>query len=260
VRRAAWLFAALGVLATLAACGSSHHATAYPGRIYSVGQVQRAFAQLGLALRRENKQSPGVVILQLRGRLPVATAGLGSVTVATRRATADRSLSLPGRVTRYANVTAFSRSRVLDEVRGALSALRWGTLSEGKPGRDLIVPGQSIGPIWLGESRERVERAFGPGRSTSRGLVAYLGGHLLVDYHFHDGLYKGVMSLETRWSGFHTRSGTHVGSTRDELRPLYVRCESKIQCYLEAGPWPDALATVFTMKDGKVIGIDIGHS
>jgi hypothetical protein len=156
VKGLAWPPAALGVPATLAACGSSHHTVAYSGRIYSVGEVRRAFAQLGLALRTEATQRNGVVILEVRARLPAATAGLGSVTVASRRAMAGTSLFFPGHVTRYANVTAFSKDSDLDEVRGALSALRWGTFSQAKPGRDQIVLGDSIGPIRLGESRKRL--------------------------------------------------------------------------------------------------------
>jgi hypothetical protein len=181
------------------------------------------------------------------------------VAVATWRATAGAPLSLPGRVTRYANVTAFSKFRVLDEVRGALSALRWGTLSREKAGRDLIVLGESIGSIRLGESRKRVERMFGPGRSGGRGLVRYFAGHLLVDYDFHDGLYNRVMYLATRWSGFRTRSGVHVGSGRQALRSLYVTCQNR-ECHLLSGPWPDALATGFTLKDGKVTEIGMGPS
>ena len=172
---------------------------------------------------------------------------------------AGTSLSFPGHVTRYANVTAFSKDSHVDEVRGALSALRWGTFSQGKPGSDRIVLGDSIGPIRLGESRRRLERELGPGRSTQRGIVRYLGGRVLVDYDFHDALYKGVMYLETRWSGFHTRSGVHVGSSREALRPLYATCENH-ECHVLQGPWPDALATVFRMKGGKVVAIDITYS
>jgi hypothetical protein len=258
VRRPAWLLAALGVLATLAACGSSHHAVAYSGRIYSVGEARRAFDQLGLALHGEKERS-GLVTLQLSARHPFMTAGLGTVTVATRRAAVGRMLSLPGHVTRYANVTAFSKTTDLDEVRGALWALRWGTLSQGKPGRDRIVLGDSIGPIRLGESRKRLEKELGPGRSARGGLVRYLGGRVLVDYGFHDALYKGVMYLETRSSGFHTRSRVHVGSSRQALRSLYPTCENQ-ECHVLQGPWPDALATVFRMKDGKVAAIDITYS
>lgn len=58
-----------------------------------------------------------------------------------------------------------------------MSALRWGTTSSlGKPGRTLIVLGDSIGGIRLGETRMSVEKKFGPGRSRQRGLVSYFGG------------------------------------------------------------------------------------
>ena len=118
--------------------------------------------------------------------------------------------------------------------------------------------GYSIGGIWLGESRRNVERAFGPGRSKQRGFVSYFGGHLLVNYWFHDGLYNRVQYLETRWGGYHTRSGVRVGSTREELRPLYVSCVSKAECSLQAGPMPDARGTIFTMRHGRVVKIDVG--
>jgi hypothetical protein len=39
-----------------------------------------------------------------------------------------------------------------------------------------------------------------------------------------------------------------------------VSCHGKDQCYLEDGPWPDALGTVFAMKDGRVVGIAIGNA
>lgn len=260
MRRVASFPTALVVLGTLVACGSSRHAGAYSGRLYSVAQVQRAFAQLGLELHRAPGQSPGFVKLQLRARLPVPRAGLGSVMVATRRAAAVTAPSLPGRVTRYANVTAVSQSGVLDEVRGAMSALRWGTLAHAKPGGHLIVLGDSIGGVWLDESRKSVEKALGKGKPSGRGVVSYFGGHLLVDYEFHDRVYRRVSYVTTRWRGYHTRSGVHVGSTRQALRPLYVSCVGKSECHLLAGPWPDALASVFTIRGGKVAEIDIGPS
>ncbi len=165
------------------------------------------------------------------------------------------------RVMRYANVTAFIKPGwpVLDEVRGAVSALRWGTDSPEKPGKRLIVLADSIGGIRLDESREEVEKRFGPGELTNRGLVHYFGGHLLVDYRFHDGLYNRVMYVETRWPGYHTRFGVHVGSTRQELRRLYASCYHKVDCILEAGPWPDPLGTRFAVRRGKVVEIDIGR-
>src|SRR5438477_5791609 len=80
----------------------------------------------------------------------------------------------------------------------------------------LIVPGDSIAGISLGEPRKRVEKVFGHYKSKRRGLVWYFGGRLRVDYWFHDGLTTRVEGLETRWGGFHTRSGVHVGSSRQE--------------------------------------------
>jgi len=119
------------------------------------------------------------------------------------------------------------------------------------------VPGDSIGGVSLGELRRDVEKAFGPGRSEERGVVSYFGGHLLVDYWFHDRLYKWVGYLETRWGGFHTRSGVHVGSTRKQLRRLYVSCRGN-ECSLLAGPMPDAVGTSFTLRHGKVVEITVG--
>ena len=248
------------VLATLVACGSSHHASAYSGRLYSVAQVQRAFAQLGLELHKEAEQSPGLVVLELRARLPVPRAGLGIVTVGTRRAKAVAATSLPGRVTRYANVTAVSKSGVLEEVRGAMSALRWGTDSPAQPGKRVIVLADSIGGIRLGEPRRRVEQAFGPGRPGGRGVVRYFHGRLLVGYEFHDGIYKWVTYLETRWRGYRVpRSGVHVGSSRDDLRRLYVSCYHRTACILQAGPWPDPLGSAFTLRRGRVAEIYVGR-
>jgi hypothetical protein len=184
------------------------------------------------------------------------------VVVATQRHAAESTAFLQprrlARVTRYANVAAFSRPYILDEVRAAVSALRWGTVPV-KPGRRLIVPADSIGGIRLGESRRNVEKAFGPGKSTHRGLVWYFGGHLLVNYWFHDGLYKRVEYLQTRWGGYRTRSGVHVGSSRQDLQPLYVSCDkTKPECWLQAGPTPDPVGTVFTVRHGKVVEIEVG--
>ena len=105
-----------------------------------------------------------------------------------------------------------------------------------------------------------VEKALGRDKPNGRGVVSYFGGHLLVDYEFHDRIYPWVSSLATRWSGFHTGSEIHVGSTREALRTLYVTCDSRIECHLLADPWPDALATSFTVRDGKVAEIGIGYS
>ena len=275
MKRLASLLVAVGVLATASACGSSHNAhprtsdrrfriAPYSGRLYSVRQVRRAFAALGLELHIGARHAPGYVSLLNNARLGPqqipSPPRIVMVEVATRRLAGE---STPvrrhdTRVTRYANVTVFSKPYVLDQVRAAVSALRWGTASPlTKRGRKLIVLGSSIGGIWLGESRTNVEKKFGQGHSTQRGLVSYFGGHLLVNYWFHDGLYKQVEYLHTRWSGYRTRSGVHVGSSRRELRPLYVTC-TKGDCSLLAGPMPDAVGTMFTMQHGKVVEIIIG--
>jgi hypothetical protein len=81
-----------------------------------------------------------------------------------------------------------------------------------------------------------------------------------VIYWFHDGLQKYVAGLGTQWVGFRTRSGVHVGSSRRELRRIYATCDSKTECHLLEGPWPDALATSFVMRNGKVAEIGIGYS
>jgi hypothetical protein len=124
------------------------------------------------------------------------------------------------------------------------------------PQSRLIVLGHSVGGIRLGESRRSVEKALGRGRSKRRGLVWYFGGRLLVDYWFHDGLTTRVEGLETRWGGFHTRSGVHVGSGRQELRALHMTCGNG-ECSRAAGRMPDAPGAVFTMRDGKVVQIDL---
>ena len=278
MKRLAGLLAAAGVVATASACGSSHHAhlssnelrvqsTAYSGRLYSVREVRRAFAALGLELHKGPSPAPGLVFLVNNARLGPqhipSPARVVTVLVVTRRQAAENTQFERGRnteVTRYANVTVVSKRDVIyrDQVRGAVSALRWGIASSlAKPAKGLIVLGSSIDRIRLYESRTNVEKTFGVGRSIRRGLVSYFGGHLIVNYWFHDGLYKQVEYLETRWNGYRTRSGVHVGSSRRELRPLYATC-AKGNCVLLAGPWPDPLGTVFTIRNGKVIDITIG--
>ena len=276
MKRLASLLAATAVLATASACGSSHRAhlssndlrvrsAAYSGHLYSIREVRRAFAALGLELHRGPRPAPGLVSLVNDARLGPqhipSPPRVVTVFVVTRRQAAESMQFKRGRntqVTRYANITVVSKPDVLYQVRSAVSALRWGTASSlGKPGRRLIVLGSSIDGIGLGDSRANVEKAFGVGRSIRRGLVSYFGGHLIVNYWFHDGLYKQVEYLETRWSGYRTRSGVHVGSSRRELRSLYVTC-AKGNCFLLAGPGPDPVGTGFTMRHGKVVDIIIG--
>jgi hypothetical protein len=276
VRRLAGLLTAIGVLATASSCGSSHRtqlsssdlrvrSATYSGHLYSVREVRRAFAALGLELHRGPRPAPGLVSLVNNARLGPqhipSPRRVVTVFVVTRRQAAESRQLEGGRntqLTKYANITVVSKPDFLYQVRSAVSALRWGTASSlGKPGRGLIVLGSSIDGIRLGESRTNVEKAFGVGRSIRRGLVSYFGGHLIVNYWFHDGLYKQVEYLETRWSGYRTRSGVHVGSSRRELRPLYVTC-AKGNCGLLAGPWPDPVGTEFAMRHGKVVDIIVG--
>ena len=251
----------------LAGCGSSRHAQPYSGRIYSVAQVQGAFAALGLRLHVHSRH-PGLAVLVNKHHLGQpymrAVPRLLTVFVADHRHAGASPASLRkrgrSRLTRYANVTVFYKPSILDEVRGSISTLRWGT-PLAKPGRRLIVPGGSIGGIRLGESRKDVQKAFGPGQSTGQGVFrSYFGGHLLLTYVFHDSPEKYVTGLQTRWGGFRTRSGVHVGSARQELHRIYATCDDKTECHLLEGPWPDALATSFTMRNGKVAEIGIGYS
>jgi hypothetical protein len=127
------------------------------------------------------------------------------------------------------------------------------------PKNRLIVLGDSIAGISLGEPRKRVEKAFGQGEARRRGLVWYFGGRLLVDYWFHDRLTMRVEEVETRWGGFHTRSGVHIGTSRQALRALHVTC-GDVECSRAAGRMPDAPGTVFSMRHGKVAQIDIFYS
>jgi hypothetical protein len=278
VRRLAGLLAAVVVVGTAGACGSSHRAqlaandhrvriAAYSGPLYSVRQVSRAFAALGLELHRGARPAPGFVSLLNNARLGPqhipSPPHVVAVVVATRRHAGKSTAFERGRNTqiiRYANITVLSTRDFVDQVRGAVSALRWGisASTRAKPARGLIVLGGSIDGIRLDESRANVEKAFGAGRPIRRGLVAYFGGHLLVNYWFHDGLYKQVEYLETRWSGYRTRSGVHVGSSRRDLRPLYVTCAEE-NCVLLAGPRPDPVGTGFTMRHGRVVDITIGR-
>jgi hypothetical protein len=247
----------------VAGCGASRHVQPYSGRLYSIAQVQRAFAALGLRLHTDSRH-PGLTVLVNNHHLGQPYMGAVprflTVVVADRRHAAEYPGAFNDGGMRYANVTVFSEPSVLDEVRGSISTLRWGTPGA-KPGRQLIVPGGSIGGIRLGESRKNVEKALGPGRSIRHGLVrSYFGGHLRLTDVFHGSLKKYVAGLWTRWGGFHKRSRVRVGSSRQELRRIYATCDGKTECHLLEGPWPDALATRFTMRHGKVAEIGIGYS
>ena len=102
--------------------------------------------------------------------------------------------------------------------------VRCAALAQRLPRIRLIVLGDSIGGIRLDERRRSVEKVVGRGTSERRGLVSYFEGRLVVDYWFHDGLTGRLEGLETRWGGFHTRSGVRVGSSQQELSALHVSC------------------------------------
>lgn len=48
-----------------------------------------------------------------------------------------------------------------------------------------------------------------------------------------------------------TCRGLGAGSSRAELRPLYVSCLSKTECWLQAGPTPAPVGTLFTIGHGR---------
>lgn len=131
--------------------------------------------------------------------------------------------------------------------------------SASAPKSRLIVLGRSIGGISLNESRKSVEKALGHGMSRRRGVVWYFGGRLRVDYRFHDRLTKRVEGLQTTFPGFRTRSGVRVGTSRGALRAVHVTCRDR-KCWRLAGRMPDAPATVFTLRGGKVARIEIFYA
>src|SRR4051794_7136366 len=137
-----------------------------------------------------------------------------------------------------------------ESVRGVSSS------SGADPTNRLVVLGRSMTGIALGEPRASVQKTLGRGTIKSRGFVVYVDGRLRIDYWFHGRLTTRVQSLETRWSGFHTRAGVRVGTTRRALRALGVACADR-ECSLAAGRGPDAPGTVFALRQGQVSQIDI---
>ena len=131
--------------------------------------------------------------------------------------------------------------------------------SSSDPKNRVIVLGHAIAGVSLGEERKTVQAALGRGTSTRRGEVWYFGRRLFVDYWFHDQLTTQVAALETKWRGFHTRSGVHIGTSRQALRALHVMCRGG-ECRLATGHLPDAPGTIFRMRHGKVAEIDIFYS
>jgi hypothetical protein len=116
----------------------------------------------------------------------------------------------------------------------------------------LIVLNRSIGRVHLRESRSDVERALGRGTS-SHGWVSYFGGRLLVDYTYKTRKTRHVQALVTGWSGFHTHSASHVGSTvQDVRRRLHIACGRG--CTIGG---PGKPSTIVFTRHGKVARIEV---
>jgi hypothetical protein len=122
-----------------------------------------------------------------------------------------------------------------------------------------IVLGRSIGPVSLAERRTSVRRNLGPGKRLRRGVFSYFGGRLLISYWFHDQLTQRINYIKTTWSGFHTRSGVHVGTSRRDLHLPAGSCVNGI-CGLAAGKGADAPGTGFGIRRGKIGWIAVGYS
>jgi hypothetical protein len=131
--------------------------------------------------------------------------------------------------------------------------------SSALPTKRVIVLGRSIGAISLGEARKSVRQTLGPGKRLSRGVFSYFGDRVLISYWFHDQLRQRVNYIKTTWSGFHTRSGVHVGTSRLDLHLPAGSCLNGI-CGLAASKGADAPGTGFGIRRGRVVWIAVGYS
>ena len=131
--------------------------------------------------------------------------------------------------------------------------------SSALPTNRVIVLGRSIGAISLGEGRSSIRRTLGAGKRLSRGVFSYFGGRVLISYWFHDQLTQRVNYTKTKWSGFHTRSGVHVGTSRRDLHFPAGSCLNGI-CGLAASKGADAPGTAFGIRRRKVAWIAVGYS
>jgi hypothetical protein len=137
-----------------------------------------------------------------------------------------------------------------------------GTASAVLPKNPLVVLDYSIGPVRLGESRESVEKALGPGHVIRgyRGDVSYFGGRLTVNYYFQETLTSSVRAIQTSWPGFHTRSGFRVGASRQAAASI-----PRMQCGDgECGRYllprhADGPLTQIYLRHGRVTEIDIAY-
>jgi hypothetical protein len=119
----------------------------------------------------------------------------------------------------------------------------------------LIVPGVSIGNVRFGESRSAVEQVLGPGKRIAHDYFSYLGGRLRIVYSYHDQYTGRAQGLLTRWSGYRTRSGIRVGSTRHALNGLHLNCFDGMCASPEN---PDFPGIIFYLHQGRVVEIFVG--
>ena len=161
--------------------------------------------------------------------------------------------------------TEITRTR-LEEVAATLRTYCQGAARTGRykrcptrvgPGPPLhsrvILLNRSIGEVHLGQPRSAVEKALGLGRP-SRGWVSYFDGRLLVDYVYKVRQTTHVQALVTSWSGFHTRSGVHVGSSvQDVRRRLHLPCGGG-SC---TSGVPGRPATILFTRHGTVVRIEV---
>lgn len=126
------------------------------------------------------------------------------------------------------------------------------------PSDRLIVPGISIAGIRFGTPRRDVAKRLGTGKPIAHDLVAYMGGKLEIVYSFHGNYTGRVQALITTWPGFRTRSGVHVGSTREDVHTaLRFPCGDGT-CSRGLSEMPDAQGTILTMRHGRVADIFVG--
>ena len=164
-------------------------------------------------------------------------------------------LALPVVVAAVTVLTACSSSQRATEKSPQARVER----SSALPTNRVIVLGRSIGVISLGERRSRIRRTLGPGRRLSSGVFSYFGGRVLISYWFHDQLTQRVNYIKTTWSGFHTRSGVHVGTSRLDIHLPAGSCLNGI-CGLATSKGADAPGTGFGIRRGKVAWIAVGYS
>jgi hypothetical protein len=125
------------------------------------------------------------------------------------------------------------------------------------PKNRLIVPGVSIGEIRFREPRRTVAQALGRGTQVGRYYRAYLHGRLRILYSYHDQYTGRAQALITTWSGFRTRGGLHVGSSRQALDGLRLSCFDGMCTSRQNPDYPGILVK---LRHGRVVEISVGAS